>query len=147
MNQNHMGTLCKTARREAGISQEAAAERLYISVTTLAAIERGEREPQPALIGRMTDLYVKPMLALQYVRYCAAQVGPGIIPDVEERPLALSVMQLVNRIYAFADAHKDRKLMIIAEDGIIDETERPEYDAIVTDLGQIVQAALELRCR
>lgn len=143
---NNIGQHCKTARREAGLSQEAAAERLYISLTTLAAIERGERQPQPAVIGRMTDLYLKPMLALQYVRACASEVGPGIIPDVEERPLALSVMQLVNRIYAFADAHKDRALMQIAEDGVIDDKERPEYDAIVADLGEIVRAALELRC-
>ena len=144
--QNNIGLLCKTARREAGLSQEAAAERLYISITTLAAIERGDREPQPAIIGRMTDLYCKPMLALQYVRACAAEVGPGILPDVEERPLALSVMQLVNRIYAFADAHKDWALMQIAEDGVIDDAERPEYDSIVSDLGDIIRAALELRC-
>ena len=143
---NDIGNLCLTARKEAGISRESAAERLYISVTTLQAIERGERHPQPAVIGRMTDLYLKPMLALQYVRACAAEVGPGLIPDVEERPLALSVMQLVNRIYRFADAHKDRQLMQIAEDGVIDETERPEYESIVDDLGGIIQAALELRC-
>jgi transcriptional regulator with XRE-family HTH domain len=144
--QQEIGTLCKTARQEAGITQESAAERLYISVTTLQAIERGDREPQPAMISRMVDLYNKPMLALLYVRACAAEVGTGIIPDVSDRPLALSVIQLVNRIYQFADAHKDRRLMEIAEDGVIDQQERQDYDQILSELSGIIQAAMELRC-
>lgn len=142
---NSIGNHCKTARKEAGISQESAAERLYISVTTLQAVERGDREPQAALIGRMVDVYQKPMLAMQYVRYCAAEVGPGIIPDVEDRPLGQSVMRLVSRIYRFADAHQDRRLLEIAEDGQIDPLERPVYDGILADLGDIIQAAMELR--
>ena len=36
--------------------------------------------------------------------------------------------------------------MLIAEDNVIDANERPEFDAILEDLQEIVSAALALRC-
>lgn len=54
--------------------------------------------------------------------------------------------KLTNRIYAFADSHADRRLMRMAEDNVIDPTERPEFDAILDELQEIVEAALTLRC-
>ena len=54
--------------------------------------------------------------------------------------------KLTNRIFAFAESHADRRLLRIAEDNVIDDGERPEFDAILEDLQEIVEAALELRC-
>ena len=54
--------------------------------------------------------------------------------------------KLTNRIFAFAESHADRRLLRIAEDNVIDTQERPEFDAILEDLQEIVEAALELRC-
>lgn len=53
---------------------------------------------------------------------------------------------MTNRIYAFADAHADRRLMQIAEDNIIDPDERPEFHVILEELQDIVEAALAVRC-
>ena len=36
------------------------------------------------------------------------------------------------------------RLLVIAEDGIIDDQERPEFEAIIADLRQIIQSGLEL---
>lgn len=54
--------------------------------------------------------------------------------------------RLTNRIYAFADSHADRRLMRMAEDNVIDQTERLEFDAILEELQEIVEATLALRC-
>lgn len=42
-------------------------------------------------------------------------------------------------------AESQDRLLEIAEDGRIDEYERPEFDAIVDELGEIVKAAMQLR--
>ena len=60
-------------------------------------------------------------------------------------PPSRATMQLVNRIYAFADQHKERRLMQITEDDVVSEDEQPEYDAINADLAEIVNAAATLR--
>ena len=52
------------------------------------------------------------------------------------------IFDLSSMIYAFADEHQDRRLMRIAADGVIDELERPEFDAIMAELREIVRAAL-----
>ena len=43
------------------------------------------------------------------------------------------------------DAHRDRELLRIGKDGIIDDQERPIFDAIVEELGDLVEAAMAVR--
>ena len=40
---------------------------------------------------------------------------------------------------------RDRELLRIGKDGIIDNDERPTFDSIVEELGQIVEAAMAVR--
>ena len=55
------------------------------------------------------------------------------------------MIRLVNRIIGFADKNRDKQLLQIAEDGVIDEKERPTYDEIVRELNDIIGAAYTLR--
>ena len=55
------------------------------------------------------------------------------------------MIRLVNRIIRFADRNRDKQLLQIAEDGAIDEKERPTYDEIVRELNDIIGAAYTLR--
>ena len=57
----------------------------------------------------------------------------------------MAVIQLVNRIIGFADRNRDKELLQIADDGVIDEKERPTYDQIVRELNDIISAAYTLR--
>ena len=59
--------------------------------------------------------------------------------------MPLAVIQLVNRIIGFADRNRDKELLRIAEDGVIDANERPEYDTIVDELNDIIAVAYTLR--
>lgn len=137
--------LIRLARKESGLSQEAAAPMLFLGLKQLKNMEAGKAYVDPATIGRMAQLYQKPMLANQYVNAMAAAAGMGLALPEARKPLPSAVVALISRIYAFSDRHRDRDLLRIAEDGVIDETERPDYDAILTELQEIIRAAQELR--
>lgn len=135
----------KTARRSAGLTQEAAAEQLGISVESVRAYETGQRIPPNDVVEQMVICYNALRLAFQHLHetnVLAAQV----IPDIQQRSALEASAKLTNRIYDFADKHSDRRLMRITEDDRIDDSERPEFDTIMEELAEIVQAAMELRC-
>ena len=135
----------KTSRKAAGLTQEAAAERLGISVESLRAYEGGQRIPPNEVVELMVILYNAQHLAYQHLRETNAMYG-RVVPEVPQCSVLEASARLTNRIYAFADSHADRRLMRMAEDNVIDPVERPEFDAILEELQEIVEAALALRC-
>ena len=135
----------KTCRKAAGLTQEAAAERLGISVESLRAYETGQRVPPDDVAELMSVLYNSLLLIVQHVREKNAMYS-RVVPEVSQCSVLEASARLTNRIYAFADSHADRRLMRMAEDNVIDQTERPEFDAILEELQEIVEAALALRC-
>ena len=135
----------KICRRSAGFTQEAAAERLGISVESLRAYETGQRVPPDEVVETMSDLYNALHLIVRHVRERNAMYS-RVVPEVPQCSVLEASAKLTNRIYAFADSHADRRLMRMAEDNVIDPTERPEFDAILDELQEIVEAALALRC-
>lgn len=135
----------KTCRKAAGFTQEAAAERLGISVESLRAYESGQRIPPNEVVELMVILYNAQHLAYQHLRETNAMYG-RVVPEVPQCSVLEASARLTNRIYAFADSHADRRLMRMAEDNVIDPVERPEFDAILEELQEIVEAALALRC-
>lgn len=135
----------KTCRKAAGFTQEAAAERLGISVESLRAYETGQRVPPDDVVELMSVLYNALHLIVQHVREKNAMYS-RVVPEVPQCSVLEASARLTNRIYAFADSHADRRLMRMAEDNVIDPVERPEFDAILEELQEIVEAALALRC-
>ena len=135
----------KTSRKAAGLTQESAAERLGISVESLRAYEGGQRIPPNEVVELMVILYNAQHLAYQHLRETNAMYG-RVVPEVPQCSVLEASARLTKRIYAFADSHADRRLMRMAEDNVIDPVERPEFDAILEELQEIVEAALALRC-
>ena len=135
----------KTCRRSAGLTQEAAAERLGISVESIRAYENGQRIPPNHVVQLMAILYNAVYLGLQHLQE-TDDLYSSVVPEIQPRTVLEASARLVNRIYHFADTHADRRLMRITEDNNVDDTEQAEYDKIQEDLMEIVEAALELRC-
>lgn len=135
----------KTCRKSAGLTQEAAAERLGISVESLRAYETSQRVPPNEVVELMVILYNAQHLAYQHLRETNALYS-SVVPEVRPKSVLEASAKLTNRIFTFAESHADRRLLRIAEDNVIDAQERPEFDAILEDLQEIVEAALELRC-
>lgn len=130
-----------TARLASGLTQERAAERIPVSVRSLADYEAGVRRPSADTVVRMVDIYDARYLAYQYLRE-ASDLAQQLIPDVAGVELPEATLQLLESIYAFADAHFDRRLIAIARDGKIDAEERLEFDRIAAHLQDIVRCAL-----
>lgn len=128
------------ARKAAGFTREAAAAMLNVSVRCLADYESGIRMPPGDIVESMVDCYRAPYLALQHLRATNA-TARRIIPDTAGQALPEAVLQLIGKIYAFADGHRDRQLIQIAADGVISDAERPAFDDIVRELDAIIQAA------
>lgn len=135
----------KTCRKTTIYTQEAAAERLGISVESIRAYENGQRIPPNHVVQLMAILYNAVYLGLQHLQE-TDDLYSSVVPEIQPRTVLEASVRLVNRIYHFADTHADRRLMRITEDNNVDDTEQAEYDKIQEDLMEIVEAALELRC-
>lgn len=133
----------QAARKESCLTQEQAAERLEVSETTVKAWEQGARVPDNETVARMAELYGTPWLALEHLKQAGGALG--VLPEVTVQSLPTAAITLINRVLDFAERHRDRQLLRIAEDGVIDETERPDFDDIVRDLDGIVGAALQVK--
>lgn len=133
----------QAARKESCLTQEQAAERLEVSETTVKAWEQGARIPDNETVARMAELYETPWLALEHLKQAGGVLG--VLPEVNVQSLPTAAITLINRVLDFAERHRDRQLLRIAEDGIIDEKERPDFDAICRDLDDIVGAALQVK--
>ena len=134
----------KICRKAAGFTQEAAAERLGISVESLRAYETGQRIPSNEIVELMSILYNALQLAFQHVRETNALYG-RIVPQVDERSLMEAALRIHNRLSQIEKRGSLDRLMEIAEDNVIDDEERPEFMAIVAELREIVRVALELQ--
>lgn len=134
----------KIAREAKGLTQEAAAEKLGISDSSIRAYETGQRIPPPEVVDLMVIAYDSQLLGIQHLR-ASADMARSIVPDIREVRLPEAIMELLDRVYGFVDAHRDRELLRIGKDGIIDDQERPIFDAIVAELGDLVEAAMAVR--
>ena len=129
----------KRARLSTGLTQEAAAERLSLSPESLKQYEGGRRIPPDDVVARMVEVYRLPWLALEHSQ---ATDTLGVLPEVEPRPLPMASIALRNRLHD-ATGRLDA-LLRIAEDGIIDNTERPEFDDIVEELRETMAAIYQV---
>lgn len=134
----------KTARIKAGITQEAAAEAIGISVESLKAYESYSRLPPNRVVDLMCIVYDALYLAYQHNRISSGEIK--VVPEVQVLDLPRASIQLINKVIRFAEQHRDRELLQIAEDGVIDANERALFDEIMADLDELVRAALELKC-
>ena len=127
----------QAARELKGLTQEVAAERLDVSVESLGAYEQGRRRPPDSTVLRMAQAYDFPYLCYQHIQSGALA---GVMPEVNVKSLEHAAM----RIGGFARDGQFDQLLQICEDGVIAEEERPAFDCITSELGEIVSAALEL---
>ena len=133
----------KIARRAAGYTQESAAEQLDISVDSVRAYETYQRTPPNEIVERMVICFHAPQLAYQHLHETSGLVS-RIIPQLEQRSILEVAIRIYNRMRSFTQGSCLDRLMAIAEDGRVDETEWPEFEAIVEELRSIIQSGLEL---
>lgn len=126
-------------RKTTLLTQEEAAERLHISPETLKRYEGGRLTPPDEIVARMCEVYGVRWLALEHAK---ATDRLGILPELEPKPLPMATISLTNRLRDAAD--RLAGLLRIAEDGVIDDAERPEFDVIVQELRETIAAAYQV---
>lgn len=126
-------------RKTTLLTQEEAAERLHISPETLKRYEGGRLTPPDEVVARMVEVYGVRWLALEHAK---ATDRLGILPELEPKPLPMATISLTNRLRDAAD--RLAGLLRIAEDGVIDDAERPEFDVIVQELRETIAAAYQV---
>lgn len=130
----------KKARQWAGLTQEAAAEVLHTSVESLKAYETGQRLPPNWMAASMAEAYGTPWLAVAHLQ--AASGDLGVVPEIRVQGLPTAVLALVNRCAGLDGQLK--RLMLIAEDGVIDEDERETFDGIAAELKALIGSAYQV---
>lgn len=131
--------LYQKARKTTCLTQEQAAERLELSTESLKQYELGKRVPPDAVVHRMVDLYGTAWLALEHRK---ATDTLGVLPELEIKSLPMASLSLRNRFCAAAGNLDE--LLLIAEDGVIDDTERMKFDSIVEEMRDLMAAICQL---
>lgn len=139
-----LGTnLYASCRRRTGMTQEAWAEKLNISVESVKRYETGVRIPPIPVVRKMADLCGDALVGYKYIVKVSQELE--VLPDIDSVNLQAATIRLMNRMARFAAKARDRQLMEIAEDGIISADEKPLYDEIMDELSGLVSAFYQLR--
>ncbi len=109
----------KTARQKAGITQEKAASDGHLR-GGLKAYETYGGACRPATWW--TGCAWSMMRCIWPISTTGWPPGRSkVVPEVQIMELPLAAIRIINRVQAFAEAHRDRQLLCIAEDGTISE--------------------------
>ena len=116
---------------------------LNVSVESLRAYETDRRIPAGDVVLQMMICYNCHQLPTQHLQETSTLFN-SVVPRLEERSLLAITVRIYNRLRSFQEDNRLDRLLAIAEDGVIDDQERPEFEAIIADLRQIIQSGLEL---
>ena len=132
-----------SCRRRTGMTQEAWAEKLDVSVESVKRYETDVRIPPLHIVKAMADLSGDESLAYRFLAKTTQELD--VLPDIEMVNLQAATIRMMNRMARFAAKARDRQLMEIAEDGIISEEEQPLYAEIMDELTGIIAAFYQLK--
>ena len=132
----------KSARRSAGLTQEAAAERLGISVESVRAYETNQRIPPNDVVERMVICYNTQYLAYQHLHE-TNELMARVVPELHQRPVTETVVALINVINRFSRTNSAERLLEIVEDGEVDESEMRDVQEIAQLLKKLSACAME----
>lgn len=135
----------KRFRKKAGLTQEAAAEQLRISVESLRAYETGQRVPPNRVVSMMVDAYNSQLLGIWHLRDSDDMVR-SIVPAVQDCSVLEASAKLYNRMNDFYINNRCRQLMRITEDNVVDDIEQPDYDRILDELQEISEFIMAVKC-
>lgn len=122
-------------------SREAAADIMSINRGRLYRIEKGVAVPYPEEIRLMADLYRAPELENHY---CTEMCALG--RDMPKVDLADLDRISLKALATFRKLGATKELLLdITEDGVIDESEKPQMEQILSTLDELEQVAHNLK--
>lgn len=134
----------KTAREQAGLTQEVAAEALHISVKSIACYEAYQRYPDNDIANAMVVLYNNQFLAVQHLQLTAEGLSTPFLP------LGIDIKDLPTSVLAFFKEFNElerckNRLIEIAADGIVSEDEQADFDKILKEMDDVVRSIYTIK--
>ena len=123
------------------MTQEEAAERLYISSRSLLEYEAGRTIPPDDVVCRMVEVYDAKHLAYLHLKN-ATEVGRRFLPDLHLLDLPTSVLRLQKEVKDVMDIN--HYIVDVACDGKVDEHEIGIWQSIEKELAEMVGAGLSV---
>lgn len=137
------GLLLKTTRETRGLTQEAAAEAVGVSVDTWYAYESNHRLPPMETVPRICEALEAGWLAWYFQE---AHAGPGnVLPPAKAMSLSEAALTLIPKLRAFFERRLDVRLMEIAADDRVDEDEEAIYQDIVDVMRDLIGPELAVQ--
>ncbi len=133
-------TVYQLSREQAGLTREAAAERMvFLGAARIEKIENERSEPRPDEVMAMAEAYGDPLLRNAY---CTQEcpIGRKYMLPLEKKTLSQITLEVV---VTLNELMRDRdRLMEITVDGTISEEEQHDFRAIRENLDRM-SAAIE----
>lgn len=130
------------ARQRTGWTQEQAAERLGISVRTLAHYEAG-RIPTDEKVARLANVYRAPYLGYTYLAQ-ETETGRAVLPQLLQTEGLASGIMRIRVAMKKADQIYDR-LEEIAADNTVSSEEQQEFKQCWQEIEKLVQNAVAVK--
>jgi len=137
----HCENIYKNARKVAGLTQEQAAEQLYISVRSLAEYEAGRTIPPDDVVCRMVEVYKAKHLAYLHLKQ-STEVGRRFLPELHILDLPRSVLRLQKEVADVNGIH--REMVEVVCDGMVEEHEHETWQSIEKELMEMIGAGLSV---
>ena len=136
-------TAYQLSREHAGLTREAAAERMeFISAARIEKIESERSAPHPEEVLAMAEAYGDPMLRNEYcTRECP--IGKKYVPRAEEKSISQITLEMVVTLNELM-RERDR-LMEITVDGTISQEEERDFRSIRENLDRMSSAIESLK--
>ncbi len=137
------GNIYRNARQTAGLTQERWAEYLGISPEAVRQYEGGIIMPGDEVVLKMAEVSGMHILAYWHL-VRKSRLAAKILPELEEQKgLPEAVLGLLIQLDDFREDGM-KKLVRIAADGKIDETETEDYLRILEQLRELLRRGYEL---
>lgn len=129
----------KNARDAAGLTQERWATYLGVTPESVRLYESGRGLPSDEVVAAMAEVAAMPVLCYWHLKNKSGAAN-DLLPEVDLLPLPQAVLQLLVEIKGFRSDLDE--LLIIAADGMVDDTESDRFLEILDRLQGIIAAAL-----
>ena len=133
-------TIYQLSRERAGLTREAAAERMeFVTASRIEKIESERSAPHPEEVLAMAAAYSDPMLRNAYCTQ-TCPIGEKYVPRVQAKSISQITLDMV---VTLNDLMRDRdRLMEITADGTVSAEEQADFRAIRENLDRM-SAAIE----
>ena len=130
------------ARKTSGLTQERWAECLGISAEAVRQYENGTIMPSDDIVILMAELCGQHILAYWHL-VRKSRIAATILPELDQTGLPEAVLGLLIQIDDFREDGM-KKLLRIAADGKIEESEQEGYEDAIIQLARLIAAAMAL---